>query len=176
MRYIAIYILSCRVHSIYCDIFCPAERLRYMTCRLLTSNISTKEFHHYCLPPDCKMATTAWCACMYQHQCLEWCNCTSAPYHCTSVPVHHVPPQALAPILCNALMRSSLHGWRVHGHNVVTYHCHGGLDNCQPESTFMFHWVYSRPWLLLCFLQFGLLLVLCNASLCNGSNQCLHFS
>ena len=97
-------------------------------------------------------------------------------YHCTSVPVHHVPPQALAPILCNALMRSSLHGWRVHGHNVVTYHCHGGLDNCQPESTFMFHWVYSRPWLLLCFLQFGLLLVLCNASLCNGSNQCLHFS
>ena len=93
-------------------------------------------------------------------------------YHCTRVPVHHVPPQALAPILCNALMRSSLHGWRVHGHNVVTYHCHGGLDNCQPESTFMFHWVYSRPWLLLCFLQFGLLLVLCNASLCNGSNQC----
>ena len=27
------------------DIFCPAERLRYMTCRL-TSDISTKEFHH----------------------------------------------------------------------------------------------------------------------------------
>ena len=45
IRYIAIYILSCRVHSIYCDIFFPAERLRYMTCRL-TSDRSTKEFHH----------------------------------------------------------------------------------------------------------------------------------
>ena len=47
IRYIAIYILSCRVHSIYCDIFYPAERLRYMTCRL-TSDMSTKEFHHKC--------------------------------------------------------------------------------------------------------------------------------
>ena len=46
IQYIAIYILSCRVHSIYFDIFCLAERLRHMTCRL-TSNISTKEFHHY---------------------------------------------------------------------------------------------------------------------------------
>ena len=45
IRYIAIYVLSCRVHSIYCDIFCPAERLRYMTCRL-TSDMSTKEFHY----------------------------------------------------------------------------------------------------------------------------------
>ena len=43
IRYIAIYVLSCRVHPIYCDVFCPAERLRYMTCRL-TSDISTKEF------------------------------------------------------------------------------------------------------------------------------------
>ena len=46
IRYIAIYILSFRVHSIYCDIFFSAERFRYMTCRL-TSDISTKEFHHY---------------------------------------------------------------------------------------------------------------------------------
>ena len=45
IQYIAIHVLSCRVHPIYCDIFCPAERLRYMTCRL-TSDISTKEFHH----------------------------------------------------------------------------------------------------------------------------------
>ena len=44
LRYI--YILSCRMHSIYCDIFCPVERLRYMTCRL-TSDTSIKEFHHY---------------------------------------------------------------------------------------------------------------------------------
>ena len=34
----------CRVDPIYPDIFGPAERLRYMACRL-TSDISTKDFH-----------------------------------------------------------------------------------------------------------------------------------
>ena len=30
-------------------------------------------------------------------------------------------------------MRSSLHGLCVHGHNVVTYHCHGGFDKDIPS-------------------------------------------
>ena len=46
--YIRIFMVltgASRVHPIYCDIFCPAERVRYMACRL-TSDISTKMFHH----------------------------------------------------------------------------------------------------------------------------------
>ena len=35
-----------RVNLIYCQYIDPAEWMRYMTCRL-TSDISTKEFHHY---------------------------------------------------------------------------------------------------------------------------------
>ena len=41
-----------RVHPIYCDIFCPAERVRYMICRL-TSDISKKDVHHYCSGVHC---------------------------------------------------------------------------------------------------------------------------
>ena len=57
IRYIAIYILSCRVHSIYCDIFCPAERVRYMACRL-TSDISKKDVHHYLPPINCTFSSS----------------------------------------------------------------------------------------------------------------------
>ena len=64
--------------------------------------------------------------------------------HCTSVPstiyqehqkctVLHHKQHPLTPILCHALMRSSLHGLCVHGHNVVTYHCHGGFDKDIPS-------------------------------------------
>ena len=35
----------CRVDPIYCDIFGPAERVRYMACRL-TSDIFTKGVEH----------------------------------------------------------------------------------------------------------------------------------
>ena len=41
----------CRVDPIYPDIFGPAERLRYMACRL-TSDISTKDFHLQLPPPS----------------------------------------------------------------------------------------------------------------------------
>ena len=43
-------------------IFCPAERIRYMTCRL-TSDISTKEFQHYSLlisRMDSRKLTIVW--------------------------------------------------------------------------------------------------------------------
>ena len=46
------------MHPIYCDISCPAERVRYMACRL-TSDISKKDVHHYWTgsPPDLKSQT-----------------------------------------------------------------------------------------------------------------------
>ena len=72
IRYIAIYILSCGVQSIYCDVFCPAEQLRYMTCRL-TSDISSKEFHHYSFRCAAQQSTNT---CQAGHKLYFWDSLT----------------------------------------------------------------------------------------------------
>ena len=53
------------VDPIYCRSIDPAERVRYMTCRL-TSDISTKEFQHYYPPTHHRVFY-----CAPTHPCLE---------------------------------------------------------------------------------------------------------
>ena len=59
-KYKIIKIWVFRVDPIYCRYIDLAERVRYMTCRL-TSDISTKEFHHYSQDPcSAHHAVVAW--------------------------------------------------------------------------------------------------------------------